>query len=64
MNKKTRAITSITIILILLVVGIIFCVVPFNVPNSYNRYKGLAFGVNKGREFDGGVILYLSEKLQ
>jgi len=55
MKKGTR-IASLVLITLLVVVGVVFSVIRFPLPNSYNIFKGFASGINLGKDFDGGVL--------
>lgn len=54
--KKSGRIVCLVLIAILAVAGVVFSVIRFEVPNSYNIFKGFANSVNLGKDFDGGVM--------
>ncbi len=61
--KKGGRITSLVLITVLAVVGLVFSIIRFPLPNSYNIFKGFANSVNLGKDFDGGVLaIYESQE--
>ncbi len=54
--KKSGRIVSLVLMIALTIVGVVFSVIRFPLPNSYNIFKGFANSVNLGKDFNGGVL--------
>ena len=53
---KKNSIVKFVFLFIIAVLGVLLCVLPFNVPASTNRYNGFLTSIEKSMDINGGVV--------
>ena len=53
---KKNSIVKFVLLTIIAILGVLLCVLPFNIPASTNRYNGFLTSIEKAMDLNGGVV--------